>query len=365
MKKTDIKAKIEFSFREKVQKDKKVKNAYLLVHSEKLNIHLNIAEGKTGNYQADINQPNHLASVGKLFTATIISILFERGHLDFDDPVGKYLDGDLMSRLHFFRGKDYSNHITIRHLLMQTSGLNDVFFLLLKKMIDNPEFSITPREAIIWGKENIKPVAAPGRRHFYTDTNYYLLGLIIEKVTSKAFHEVVHEFIFEPLNMENAYVHGFTTPKIKSAYPTAKPYMKGHDLLSIKGVHQIDYAGGSMIAPLAEYLIFMKALVEGKIIKKETLDRMISDDIYMGFPTVGFRYGYSIWKPITIPIIAPLQYMCWGCVGVTGAFMFYHPLTESYIIGSFNDFSYRGKALEFMVRKVIKELLNYQKVNAL
>ncbi len=365
MKDIDVIEKIQSSFRKQVQKDNKVKNAYLLLHSDKLKLGLNIAEGETDSIKANINQPNHLASVGKLFTATIISMLYESGQLDFNDNITQYLDLELMHRLHFFKGKDYSDQITIRHLLMQTSGLNDVFFLLLKKMIDNPEFSITPREAIIWGKENIKPVAVPGRRHFYTDTNYYLLGLIIEKVTSKAFHEVVHEFIFEPLNMENAYVHGFTTPKIKSAYPTAKPYMKGHDLLSIKGVHQIDYAGGSMIAPLAEYLIFMKALVEGKIIKKETLDRMISDDIYMGFPTVGFRYGYSIWKPITIPIIAPLQYRCWGCVGVTGAFMFYHPLTESYIIGSFNDFSYRGKALEFMVRKVIKELLNYQKVNAL
>ncbi|MFO8000701.1 MAG: hypothetical protein R6U46_05610 [Marinilabilia sp.] len=47
-------------------------------------------------------------------------------------------------------------------------------------------------------------------------------------------------------------------------------------------------------------------------------------------------------------------------MGVTGAFMFYHPLTESFIIGSFNDFAYRGKALHFMARKVIKQLLKLQ-----
>ncbi|MDD3723874.1 MAG: serine hydrolase, partial [Lutibacter sp.] len=351
MKKTDIKAKIEFSFREKVQKDKKVKNAYLLVHSEKYNIHLNIAEGKTGNYQADINQPNHLASVGKLFTATIISIMYERGHLDFNDPVGKYLDDDLMSRLHFFRGKDYSNQITIRHLLMQTSGLNDVFYYLWKKMIDDQGFQITPEEAIIWGKKNLKPVAVPDKKHFYTDTNYYLLGLIIESITRKSFHEVMHEFIFNPLGMQNAYVFGFSKPKVESVYPTAKLFIKGYDLLSVKGIHQIDYAGGSVIAPLSEYLIFIKALVNNKIIKNATLKRMIEDDIYMGFPNVGFNYGYSIWKLKTIPIIMPEKYSCWGCVGVTGAFMFYHPGTQSYIIGTFNDFSYRGKALQFMVKK--------------
>ena len=160
--------------------------------------------------------------------------------------------------------------------------------------------------------------------------------------------------------MNNAYVHGFSRPKIESAYPAAKLYFKNRDLLSINGIHQIDYAGGSIIAPLSEYLLFMKALVNHKLVKKETLDRMIEDDISMGFPTLGFDYGYSIWKFKTIPLILPEKYKCWGCVGVTGAFMFYHPVTQSHIIGSFCDYSYRGKALQFMAKKVIKELLKFQ-----
>ena len=53
-----------------------------------------------------------------------------------------------------------------------------------------------------------------------------------------------------------------------------------------------------------------------------------------------------------------MKYVIRGCVGVTGAFMFYHPITESCIIGTFNDYSYRGKALQFMVGKVIRELLS-------
>lgn len=105
----------------------------------------------------------------------------------------------------------------------------------------------------------------------------------------------------------------------------------------------------------------MKALVNHQIVKQETLNRMIEDDIYMGFPMIGFNYGYSIWKMKTIRIIMPKKINCWGYVGVTGTFMFYHSTTQSYIIGTFNDFSYRGKALQFMARKVIKELLNYNK----
>jgi len=357
MKATDVQLKIESSFRKQVQKDKRVRSAYLLVHSDKLNIHLNIAEVQTGNVRANINQPVHLASVGKLFTATLISILYEKGKLDFNDSISKYLDAELMNRLHYCKGTDYSDKITIRQLLMQTSGLNDVFYHLWNKMTKDPTFKITPREAVIWGKENLNLVAVPGKKFFYTDTNYYLLGLIIESITGKKFHEVMHELIFEPLKMQNAYMHGMSKAKIESDYPAAKMFIKDIDVTSIEGIHEIDYAGGSVIAPLEDYLIFMKSLLGQRLIKPETLNRMIDDDINMGFPTIGFRYGYSVWKLRSIPIIMPPKYYCWGCVGVTGAFMFYHPLIETYIIGTFNDFAYRGKALEFMVRKVIKELL--------
>lgn len=346
---------IENNFNKIVDRDKKIKNAHLLVHSDKLNIHINLAKVRTGN--PNINQPIHLASVGKLFTATIISILYEKGKLDFNDRISKFLDSELMNGLHVYKGKDYSEQIKIRHLLMQTSGLYDVFYHLFERM-SKSSFKPTTREAIFWGKENLKPVSVPGKRHYYTDTNYHLLGLIIESITKQPFYKVVHELIFDRLKMNHSYMYGFSKPKIKSKYPLADLFLEGINFKSVKGIHEIDYAGGSVCAPLEEYLSFFKGLVEGKIIRKETLKKMIDDDIYMGFPTVGFRYGYSIWKPIAIPLLMPKKYFCFGCVGVTGAFMFYHPSTLSYIIGTFNDSSYRAKSLQFMISKVIKELLN-------
>ena len=60
---------IEKLFRNSVQKDRKVHNAYLSVHSDKLDIHINIAEGSSNNIPANENQPYYIASVGKLFTS--------------------------------------------------------------------------------------------------------------------------------------------------------------------------------------------------------------------------------------------------------------------------------------------------------
>lgn len=352
-----LQKKIEANFRQQVQNDQKVKNAYLLVYSEKQGIDINLAEGKTGETEANPKQANHLASVGKLFTATVIGMLHDKGLLNFDDTIAQYLDKELMRGIHVYKGMDYSGEISIKHLLKQTSGLNDVFFPLLKQMVHNPNLEMTVTEALEWGKTNLKPVGKPGQKHFYTDTNYYLLGLIIEAIAEKSFHEAVHEMIFEPLQMNNAYINGYSHPKNKPLYPPANIYLYDTNFIENERIAKIDYAGGGIVAPLTEYLDFMKALVNGHLVKEATLHQMIFDDVKMGFPAIGFDYGYSVWKPKTIPLLMPAKYFCWGCVGVTGAFMFFHPQTESYVIGTFNDKSYTSKALRFMLMKVIKPLL--------
>jgi D-alanyl-D-alanine carboxypeptidase len=361
MKKTSaVKEKIESKFRQQVQNDKKAENGYLLVHSEKLGVDINIAEGKTGEIQANPKQANHLASVGKLFTATLVSMMQDKGLLSFDDKIAKYLDADLMHSLHIYKGKDYSGDISIKHLLKQTSGLNDVFFPLLEKIRNDSNLEMTVKEALEWGKANLKPVGKPGQKHFYTDTNYYLLGLIIENITQKPFHEAVHEMIFEPLKMDNAYINGYSEPKNKPQYPPANIYLFNTNFIENKRIAKIDYAGGGVVAPLSEFHVFMKALVTGQLVKEATLNQMIYDDVKMGFPALGFNYGYSVWKPRAIPLLMPKKYFCWGCVGVTGAFMFFHPQTEAYVIGTFNDKSYTSKALRFMLTKVIKPLLKIE-----
>ncbi len=357
MPKTDVESKIENLFRKQVQEDKKVKNAYLLVHSDKLGVHMNIAEGKTGDFEAHPAQPNHLASVGKLFTATVMGILQERSELCFGDKISKYLDREIMQGLHVYKGQEYSGDIKISHLLNQSSGLDDVFFPLLKRLIENPERQVTTREAILWGKENLKTRFKPGAKHFYTDTNYFLLGLIVESIIQKPFQQVMHELVFDPLNMKHAYMNDYSTPQVPSPYPTAGIHLYGINFQGYKGIAPLDYSGSSVIAPLEEYLEFMKGLVNHKILKEETLREMLDNALPMGFPAMGFDYGYSIWKVRKIPFLMPAKYYSWGCVGVTGAFMFYHPGTASYIIGTFNDMSYQSKGLRFMLSKVVRQLV--------
>ncbi|SFC24573.1 D-alanyl-D-alanine carboxypeptidase [Alkalibacterium subtropicum] len=356
MNKDDLTTSIDRSFRRKVQKDKKLKNAYLLVHSEKAGIHINIAEGATGNVPADPQQPHYMASVGKLFTSTIIGLLVEKGELSFDDAMSKHLQSELIKGLHLYKGKDYTEEIKIRHLLNQTSGLADDFRILLDKLVKDQSLNLSPEKSVMWVKKNAKPHFPPGKGFKYTDTNYHLLGLIIERITGEPFHAALTKYIFEPLDMRHSYMLHYSAPAEISQYPTADFFIKETRLNDREGYGRLDYSGGGVVATNEDLLKFMKALVNYQLVTKDTLEDMKNTTAKFG---LGIDYGYGIWKIKTVPLLMPAALNSWGAAGATGAFMFYHPETESYIIGNFNDFSYEKKGVQYMLRSVLRPLSKY------
>ncbi|CAG9623032.1 hypothetical protein BACCIP111883_03827 [Sutcliffiella rhizosphaerae] len=335
---------MESSFRKQVKKDK-LTSAALLVYSEKQEIHLNIAEGAMHP-----DQPAYMASVGKIFTSVLISIFYEKGLLTFEDQLTNYLDHDFVKGLHIYKGKNYTNEIKIRHLLNQTSGLYDNFRPLLKHLLNNPNFNMSPQEAITWAKNHQKPHFPPGKGFKYTDTNYHLLGLIIEKISGLPFHEAITQYIYLPLNMMNSSVLHYSTPLDPDTQPIADFYINEKNLTNHKGYAGLDYAGGGVVSTREDMLTFMKALVTNKLITRETLDKMKADKAKY---ELGIDYGYGIMQFKTVPVLMPEIFNVWGHAGATGAYMFYHPKLDSYYIGTFNDFSYERKGVRFMLLKLI------------
>ena len=342
---------IEAFFRKKVRTDNKILNAYLLVHSNKSGLHLNLAEGPGENDKPNPQQPVYMASVGKLFTSVIVAILHEKGELSFEDHINHYLDTKLMDGLHIYKKKDYSRDIQIRHLLNQTSGLPDNFYPLFDKLIANHRFEINPLEAIVWAKRNLKPQNVPGKKSYYTDTNYHLLGLIVEKICGEPFHAVLNKLIFTPLDMVNSYMLHYSKPLKTSAHKEAGFYFDQTRLNEIKGFGGLDFSGGGVVAPMEDSLKLMKALTSYKLILENTFKIMINDKAPL-YP--GWDYGYGIWQVRPIPILLPSKYQSWGVLGATGAFMFYHPELDAYIIGSFNHQSWQKKCVRFMFKVMDK-----------
>jgi D-alanyl-D-alanine carboxypeptidase len=75
----------------------------------------------------EANTPFFIASITKMYTAAATMILEEQGRLSLEDPLTKYLPEKVVSGLHIYRNQDYSDQLTVYHLISQTSGLADYF----------------------------------------------------------------------------------------------------------------------------------------------------------------------------------------------------------------------------------------------
>lgn len=340
-----------------VGSDKKIHNAHLLVHSDSHHLHLNLAGGNAKIFVDDsvvVGQPVFMASVGKLFTATLIAMLCERRMLTFQHQIVDILDPELLDGLHVYKAKEYTDRIQIRHLLNHTSGLPDYFLdkpargsRMVDRIIDEPERIYQPRDVVAWSKESLKAKFPPGNGFHYSDSGYHLLGLIIEAVTGMPFPDALSHWIFDPLDMKQAFLIGHSLPCEASPYPVAGVYFGETNIVGYRSL-SVDYAGGGITAPLEDLLKFMQALTQGQLLSELTLKMM--DDCARFAP--GIDYGYGIMKIRPVPLLMPRRYACWGNAGSTGAFLFYHPRLDAYLIGSLNQFRYHRKGIQFVLRVI-------------
>lgn len=340
-----------------VSSDKKIYNAHLLVHSDRSQLHLNLAGGNTRtppNDTIQVGQPIFMASIGKLFTAVLIGMLCDQNKLSFESRIIDLLDRDLLERLHVFKKKDYTDQIRLRHLLNHTSGLYDYFedkpitgIGMIEQILNEPERPYQPREVVTWSKENLKSKFPPGKGFHYSDTGYHLLGLVIEAVTGAPFHNALNHSIFEPLGMKQAFLIGHSLPCEASPYPVAGVYFGAANIVGYRSL-SVDFAGGGITAPLEDLLKFMQALVQEKLLSEQTLIKM--GDCVRFAP--GIDYGYGMMKIRPVPLLMPAKYSCWGNAGSTGSFLFYHPGLDVYLIGSLNQFRYHQKGIQFMLRVI-------------
>lgn len=342
-------------FQKLVRSDTRIRNAHLLVHSEANGLHINLAGGNNRTSIKNlvhIDQPVYMASVGKLFTAVLVALLCEQGKLSFDDHIVDFLDPVLLHGLHTYRGKDYTRHIQLKHLLNHTSGLQDYFEDkptkgpgMMEQLLNEPDREYLPEEVVMWSKENLKSHFPPGMGFHYSDTGYHLLGLTVEAVTAMPFHAALSRYIFEPLEMRHAFLLGHSRPIEEYPLPIAGVFLEDVNVVNYRSM-SVDYAGGGVTAPLEDMLKFMCALAKGQLLSAETIRRM--DDCAKF--SVGIDYGYGVMKIRTVPILMPARYNCWGNASSTGAFTFYHHGLDAYLIGSLNQFRYHRKGIQLMLR---------------
>src|SRR6476659_2799815 len=131
-----------------------------------------------------------IASVSKQFTATAVMLLVDRGKLSLDDPLTKFFPGF----------PDYGRKITVKHLLIHTSGLPEY-----EKLIPaGTTLQLDDLDVLHLLMDTKEPLFAAGGRFEYSNSGYSLLGLIVESVSQKPFHEFVASEVFRPLGMNDS-----------------------------------------------------------------------------------------------------------------------------------------------------------------
>jgi len=199
------------------------------------------------------NTPMHIASVSKTFTSMAVMHLMEEGKLQLDDTLGKYFP-------------DFPYHdVTIKMLLSHRSGLpNYLNYLSLLKKND----TCYSNQDVLNSLYTIQPGLEykSGKRFSYSNTNYVLLAMIVEKVTGKSFPAYLKETIFDPLNMTNTFVYA----NQDTLKPT--PSFEWTGRFWENDPFDCTYGDKNVYTTTHDLLKWDQALNNGQLFKKETLD---------------------------------------------------------------------------------------------
>jgi len=245
------------------------------------------ADGKA-DIAADVDlqlcNPFFIASISKLITATCVMTFIEEGVLSLEDPISKWLPEEII--------KEVSNagESKIVHLLAHTSGIIDFYTLTnVLDNINNDKNNWTQEDilAYTYGK---KATNAVGERHEYSNTNYLLLGMIMENASNQNLETIYQKRIFQPLNLTSAYYSASTKIPTNAVKGYSALY-KENQFIETTNFY-IDDLGiggdGGVLMNIYDLWQFVDNLLSGNIISETTLADMTNLDY--GFRDYGLGF---------------------------------------------------------------------------
>ena len=313
-----------------------------------------IWQGSSGNMTID--QSYFIASTTKLFTTAIILKLRAEGKLRLDDKISTYIDPSILSGLHNYRGKEYSQELTIKHLLSHTSGLPDYFQgkganrKSLENELTQGNDQFWTFEQAIERTKNMASLFAPGTKGKanYSDTNFQLLGKIIEAITHKSYSENCQQIIVKPLGLTKTYLYQDPTDQ------TSKTFYYKNNELNIPKAMTSSGADGGMVSTSTDMLVFIEAFFTGKVFPKEYINGLQEwNKIFFPMRSgIGIHLFKLPW--FFNPTGAALSFI--GHSGLSGALAFYSPKENFFIAGTVNQLARPDISFRTMIK--LTQLIN-------
>ena len=334
-----------------------VHNAFFRIASSDQSVLLDTVSGQFANgEEVTLNTPFYTASIGKTFTATAIALLVDEGKLSFEDKVETYLD-TLVNGLVVVDGVDYSHQLTIHHLLSHTSGLPDYFedqpisgVNMMQQLFMESNRFWEPLDLIDFAKKHFKAVFKPGEGYHYTDTEYILLGLVVEKVSGMPLHQFFEQQILDPLGLDLTSMNLRSAPTGKPDFHMAELYAGPMEISSLRSL-SADWAGGGIRSTGKDLNTFLKTLLSGGLVSEVSLNSM-----QQWIPeSQGTYYGYGLrkWQLNELDPGLP-QLTLIGHSGSTGAFMYYCPELDLFLSGTFNNTEFLQKHIVFLAEVLMQ-----------
>ena len=226
------------------------------------------------------NQPDtkfQIASLTKQFTAMIVMQLVDQGKINLDGKISDYLPN---------YPKDKGSRITIQNLLSHTSGIPN--YTNLSEWSELSRRSYAP-DQFIKVFADLKLEFEPGSKFKYSNSGYYLLGVIIEKVTGKSFGKVLRENILNPFNMRN------------TAYSSNKAVISnlavGYELLPTGLYEKAPYqdlstafSEGGMYSTVEDLYLWDRALYLDKLLSAKSKELLFNPNL------ANYAFGWVVGK---------------------------------------------------------------------
>ena len=214
----------------------------------------------------------YLGSLAKQFTSMAVLQLVDEGHLNLDDSLYYFFDNL----------PEFTNGITIRHMLNHTSGLPDYYDMGIF-------VSGMKNEDILNAMKSIHRLDfEPGEKYAYSNSAYVLLSMIVEKVSGISFREFLSRTIFQPLNMQYTMVYDTTRPLLPSR--ALGHFPQG----SINDYNAFTTGGGGIFSNLEDLTKWMEALDQGQFISPELYEEMYKPVILPDGQVSWYGFGWQL-----------------------------------------------------------------------
>lgn len=254
-----------------------------------------------------------IGSITKQFTAICIMQLEEKGLLSTEDTLEKYLPE-----------LSCASEITIKQLLTMSSGLQDYLDIIDKDEELVTDFFVHPHDLYHKGiSREVKPeeilnlmkeeglVSTPGSTFQYINTNYFFLGLIIDRITGMSYEEYIAENIFQPLNMSHTSLDTDNTTAVGYTYLDGEP-------ATMVAMHPTyTYACGGIRSTSKDLMKWANAVLSKQLISEESWNEVFDrgsfgygygwyiagNQYFHGGATYGFNSYLSIWPEDNIKVV--------------------------------------------------------------